>query len=66
MQKPTHTYESYHIEDIQVAISYMVHMIWSLYHMIRLNSEEPIFVLWRFFLNQIEILIQWKILNLMI
>ena len=28
------------------------------YNIIRLNSEEPIFFLWRFFLNQIEILIQ--------
>ena len=32
----------------------------------RLNSEEPIIFLWSFFRNQIEILIQWIILNLMI
>ena len=28
------------------------------YIICRLNSEEPIFFLWRFFLNQIDILIQ--------
>ena len=32
----------------------------------RLNSEEPIFLLWKFFLNQTEILIQWIIMNLML
>jgi len=52
----------YHMDHILIwTISYGPY-----YHMDRLNSEEPIFFLWRFFLNQLEILIQWKILNLMI
>ena len=41
--------------------------LWPISELInRLNSEEPIFFLWRFFLNQIHIPIQWTILNLVI